>query len=79
MKEQIVELVKNLGGGLNELVFTFTLPNVAEINSIEVYNENKIRLNRWCIIDGEEAEMQFDFDELRQEEQSFVLELLKSM
>lgn len=77
MKEQIIEIIKSKGQGTNELVFEFEIPNVSKFNSVELYDGDKIRFNRWYNCDGVDHEQQLDWSQLTTELEQEVVGIIK--
>jgi len=73
MKNKIINLIKLLGFGLNELLMNINLP-IGEFDSVEWDIEtNKVFLN---IFKDDDLDIMLDFDELDEENQLELYKLL---
>ncbi len=73
MKEKVIELIKVLGLGYNELVFDFTIDDI-DFNSIEwCQEENAVLLH---IFDGDDFDGFFDFEGIDIDKQIKVYKIL---
>jgi len=73
MKNKIIELIKLLGFGLNELLMNLDLP-IGKFDSVEWDEEsNKVFLH---IFKGENLDIMVDFDDLDEESQLKLYQLL---
>ncbi len=75
MKDKIVDLIRLLGIGLNELVFDFEIDGV-KFNSIEWLPENDVVLLH--IFEDDETDLHCDFENLDIDKQIKVHKILSS-
>lgn len=76
MKKKVIQIIKILGIGLNELIIDIELESIT-INSIEWSpDDNNVYLH---VFDEDDIDLEFNFDELPKNDQSIIFTQLSQI